>query len=68
MPSTFQTDNTTPKPVATPATATKNAGDPITADTYANMVQLINDLLNHNHQFTDDYYSNCECQCGRGTL
>lgn len=50
----------------------KSAGDAITADTFQQMLNVLNDLVSHNHTFYDDYTTVCECQCacdcGRGTL
>ena len=50
----------------------KNAGDNITADTYRQMLDVLEALASHNHIFYDDYNTVCECQCqcacSRGTL
>ena len=50
----------------------KNAGDTITADTFRNMLNVLESLASHNHIFYDDYNTVCECQCqcacSRGTL
>jgi hypothetical protein len=50
----------------------KNSGDNITADTYRQMLDVLEQLASHNHIFYDDYTTVCECQCacacGRGTL
>lgn len=43
-------------------------GDKITAATFVTMVNLIDNLLSHNHVFTDTYVTNCQCDCGRGSL
>jgi hypothetical protein len=52
--------------------AAKNAGDTITADTFRNMLSVLESLASHNHIFYDDYTTVCECQCqcdcSRGTL
>ena len=51
---------------------TKNPGDTITADTFRNMLNVLESLASHNHIFYDDYTTVCECQCqcdcSRGTL
>lgn len=51
---------------------TKAAGDNITADTYRQMLDVLEALASHNHIFYDDYNTVCECQCqcacSRGTL
>ena len=52
--------------------ASKNAGSEITADTFNDMLDVLEDLAGHNHIFYDDYTTVCECQCqcacSRGTL
>lgn len=50
----------------------KAAGDNITADTYRQMLDVLEALASHNHIFYDDYNTVCECQCqcacSRGTV
>jgi hypothetical protein len=50
----------------------KASGDKITADTYRQMLDILESLASHNHIFYDDYTTVCECQCqcdcSRGTL
>ena len=50
----------------------KSAETIITADTFQQMLNVLNDLVSHNHTFYDDYTTVCECQCqcacSRGTL
>lgn len=50
----------------------KAVGDSITADTFQQMLDVLEDLVAHNHTFYDDYTTVCECQCqcecSRGTL
>jgi len=52
--------------------AAKAAGENITADTYRQMLDVLEALASHNHIFYDDYNTVCECQCqcacGRGTI
>jgi hypothetical protein len=54
------------------AVPAKNAGDTITADTFNQMMDVLEDLATHSHIFYDDYATVCECQCqcacSRGTL
>lgn len=54
------------------APASKNSGDKITADTYRSMLDVLEDLITHDHIFYDDYTTVCECQCqcacNRGTI
>ena len=50
----------------------KASGDNITADTYRQMLDVLEALASHNHIFYDDYNTVCECQCqcacSRGTV
>jgi hypothetical protein len=50
----------------------KSAGDLITADTFRQMLDVLESLQSHNHIFYDDYTTVCECQCqcqcSRGTF
>ena len=50
----------------------KSVGDTITADTFDQMVAVLDDLATHSHIFYDDYATVCECQCqcacSRGTI
>ena len=52
--------------------AAKAAGDTITADTFRNMLSVLESLASHNHIFYDDYTTvwecQCQCDCSRGTL
>lgn len=54
------------------AAADKSASNTITADTYQQMLNVLADLISHNHTFYDDYTTVCDCQCQcactRGTL
>jgi hypothetical protein len=56
----------------TGAVAAKSAGNSISADTYRQMLDILDGLSSHSHIFYDDYATVCECQCqcdcGRGTL
>jgi hypothetical protein len=64
-------ENTSTAAVGTEVPA-KSAGDAITADTYRQMLDVLEALASHNHIFYDDYNTVCECQCqcacSRGTL
>ena len=50
----------------------KSVNDTVTADTYRQMLDVLEALASHNHIFYDDYNTVCECQCqcacSRGTL
>ncbi len=54
--------------VAGPVVATKAAGDTIDAATFRQMVDTLDALIQHQHTFTDNYTSNCQCNCNRGSL
>ena len=61
--STFSTNSDVPS---------TSSGNTITADTYRQMLDILESLASHNHIFYDDYTTVCECQCqcacSRGTL
>jgi hypothetical protein len=50
----------------------KTSGDPISADTFRQMIDVLENLASHSHIFYDDYTTVCDCQCqcdcSRGTL
>jgi hypothetical protein len=50
----------------------KAADDTISADTFRQMLDVLEGLASHNHIFYDDYNTVCECQCqcacSRGTV
>ena len=52
--------------------AAKSTNEIVTADTYRQMLDVLEALASHNHIFYDDYNTVCECQCqcacSRGTL
>jgi hypothetical protein len=50
------------------AAPTKSTGNPITADTFNQMINILDALAAHSHTFTDDYTDNCQCNCSRGSL
>lgn len=49
----------------------KAAGDTISADTFQQMLNILDNLTDHTHVFYDDYSTACncacQCQCGRGS-
>jgi len=47
---------------------TKTSVDTITAAHFTQMLDIVDSLVSHGHTFYDDYSTNCECQCGRGSL
>lgn len=37
--------------------------DKIKAETYKKMLDVLDELLNHDHTYIDNYGSACQCQC-----
>lgn len=60
--------NVTTVATGTATAATKVAGNTIDAATFRQMIDTMDALIQHNHTFSDDYTSNCQCNCSRGTL
>jgi hypothetical protein len=58
--------------VGLPIPPDKAAADTISADTFRQMLDVLESLASHSHIFYDDYNTVCECQCacacGRGTV
>jgi len=53
----------------TPAENTAvTAGTQITAAKFRSLIDTIDVYLQHRHTFADEYRSNCQCQCGRGSI
>jgi hypothetical protein len=54
------------------ATQTNNttvaAGTQITAAKFRTLIDTIDAYMQHSHTFADEYRSNCQCQCGRGSI
>jgi hypothetical protein len=62
-------ENLTGPSVTAPAATTAAAEDTqITAAKFRSLVDAIDAYLQHSHTFNDEYRSNCECQCGRGSI
>lgn len=61
-------DTTTTKTTSTGAVAAKDTGDLIDAASFRKMVSILDDLRDHTHKYTDDYTTNCQCNCSRGSL
>lgn len=59
----------TPQEAPAPA---RVAGDEVTASSFDQMLNVLNELIDHTHIFYDDYSTacncNCNCACTRGTL
>lgn len=40
----------------------------ITAAKFRSLIDMLDTYMQHSHTFSDDYSSNCQCQCGRGSI
>lgn len=40
----------------------------ITAAKFRSLIDTLDAYLQHSHTFSDEYRSNCQCQCGRGSI
>jgi len=61
-----ETKNTDPFNGVATDVDSKATGEEISADSFQQMVDILDSLLEHQHNFTDTYISNCECECGGG--
>jgi hypothetical protein len=63
---------TSTKTTTEPVIATVTAGQEISATTFINMIDVLNELVAHTHVFFDDYSTacncNCNCACSRGII
>lgn len=48
--------------------ASAKGQETITAAHFTQMLDIVDSMVGHGHTFTDDYSTNCECQCQRGSL
>ena len=52
--------------------ADRVSGDAVDASSFNQMLNVLNELVNHTHIFYDDYSTacncNCNCACTRGTI
>lgn len=67
MPDTPE-DLSAPSAAAPAAEAAVTAGEKITAAKFRSLIDMLDVYMEHSHTFNDDYASNCECQCGRGSI
>lgn len=65
---TVVTDTTSEFTVALSDITARNTGDVIDAASFRQMVDLLDAMIQHQHTFTDDYTSNCQCNCSRGSI
>lgn len=65
-------ENTSTSTTAATGPSDTSTGSTISAAKYKEMVDVLEDLISHNHSFYDDYTTVCDCQCqcdcGRGSL
>jgi hypothetical protein len=62
-------DNTSAPDTAAPADPGQAAQNTqITAAKFRSLIDMLDTYMQHSHTFTDDYSSNCQCQCGRGSI
>jgi len=60
---------TTPENTSTTTTAVEPSAaapattDPVDAETYRQMLEILKDLTDHSHTFFDDYGTACQCNC-----
>jgi hypothetical protein len=40
----------------------------ITAAKFRSLIDMLDTYMQHSHTFSDEYNSNCQCQCGRGSI
>jgi len=57
------TDTTDPKVASGSSVGIKNKRDSVEAATFKRMLDILDELLSHDHSYTDDYGSACQCQC-----
>jgi len=57
------TDNTTTKTSPSGPVPDKQKREKVEAETFKKMLDILDDLLSHDHYFTDNYGSACQCQC-----
>lgn len=51
-----------------PEVQNKEDGDIITAESFREMIDVLDSLIEHNHTFTDTYTTNCQCSSSGGTM
>lgn len=63
-------ENTSTKNTSAGTVAQKSTGSNISADTFNQMVAILEELTDHTHIYYDDYSTACECNCAcnRGTV
>ena len=65
----IQNDTTSTKTTTKTLPPTKAVGNTIDAQSFQDMVTILDQLRSHTHTFVDDYTTNCQCNCAcRGIL
>lgn len=57
------TDTTDPKTSSAGPVPVKQKRETVEAETFKKMLDILDELLSHDHTYTDDYGSACQCQC-----
>jgi hypothetical protein len=65
---TVVTDTTSTNISPASPVGARGTGNLIDAASFRQMVDILDTLVQHQHTFTDDYTSNCQCNCGRGSI
>jgi hypothetical protein len=65
---TTETKVTDPFSTGVPSVAPKSAGDQISHEDFIAMLDVLESLEQHSHNYSDTYFANCECQCSSGTM
>ena len=65
-------DSTTGSTAVSPNADAVAVGDEIDKETYQQMLNILDELMDHSHIFYDDYTTacncNCNCACTRGIV
>ena len=56
-------DTTQDKTSTSGTVQVKEKREKVEAETFKKMLDVLDELLNHDHLYTDDYGSACQCQC-----
>lgn len=66
------TTTTSTRTTTEPVVPNVAAGQEVSATTFINMIDVLNELVAHTHVFFDDYSTacncNCNCNCSRGII
>jgi hypothetical protein len=65
---TTETKITEPFSSTASAVPTKSVGDDIKHEDFIAMLDVLESLEQHRHNYTDTYFANCQCQCSSSTM